>query len=117
MLWYMREGGWHMWLVLAFGIVALMVALLYLRNPRREMLPLIIGFGVVTVLVGCMGTALAFQATMHVPREEAFAITVGVRESLNNAVLAFGLTALCGLITTLGAYRAAVPARGALARA
>lgn len=105
MLWYMTEGGWPMWPVLAFGLVSIVIALSYAFAPRRELLPLVIGFAVATVMMGCVGTALDIQQTMRVPGDALHAIPVGVRESLNTTVLAFGIATLDSLIATIGAYR------------
>jgi hypothetical protein len=109
MIQFIQEAGWGFWPVAVFGAVSLFLALRYAIAPRRELLPLIIGFGVATVIAGLLGTVTGVQHSanyiMEVEADRRWIFLLGLRESLNNMVAALVVTAVTALAATVGSYR------------
>ena len=107
---YMHEAGWGIWPVLAFGGVALVLSLIYAVKPRRSRYALVVGFSVATVLSGFLGALTGVQNSVRyisrVEDGERWLFLVGLRESLNNLLLAFVVVTLACLLVTAGAFRA-----------
>lgn len=106
---FIREAGWGIYPVLLFGGVSLAVSLRYAIAPRRELLPLVIGFAVATVIAGLLGAVTGIQTTVRyvgeVAASERWLFLVGLRESLNNVVAALCIATIDALLATAGAYR------------
>ena len=106
---FIREAGFGIWLVLLFGGVSFAASLRYALAPRRELLPLIVGFAIATLLAGALGTVTGIQLSAeHIGEVEAskrWIFLLGLRESLNNAVAALVLASVDALLATAGAYR------------
>lgn len=109
MIQFIREAGWGIWPIAIFGAVSLFLALRYAIAPRRELLPLIIGFAVATVIAGLLGTVTGVQHSanhiMEVEVDRRWIFLLGLRESLNNMVAALVITTLTALAATAGSYR------------
>ena len=106
---FIREAGWGIYPVMLFGALSLAVALRYAIAPSRELLPLVIGFGVATVIAGALGTATGLQATAsfvaQTGADQRGLFVVGLKESLNNMDAALLVAAIDALLGTIGAYR------------
>lgn len=106
---FIREAGWGIYPVMLFGAVSLIVSLRYAIAPAREILPLVIGFGVATIIAGALGTTTGLQATAsfvaRTQADERWLFVVGLRESLNNMDAALLVAAVDALLGTIGAYR------------
>ena len=106
---FIREAGWGIYPVMLFGAVSLIVSLRYAIAPARELLPLVIGFGVATIIAGALGTTTGLQATAsfvaRTQADERWLFVVGLRESLNNMDAALLVAAVDALLGTIGAYR------------
>jgi hypothetical protein len=118
---FIREGGWPMFPVLVCGALSLATAVRYAVAPRRELLALVIGLGVTTVILGCLGAALGVQQSARyigtVEESKRWIFLIGLKESLNDLVAALVFAVLDGLIATAGAYRGARMPEPALSRA
>lgn len=104
-----KEAGWGIWPVLAFGGVALGLALHHACSPRRSVLQLVVGFALATGLAGCLGTFTGVQRSAEfVQRAHSgspLLFLLGLKESLSCVVAAFVLVTVVCLLTTVGSYR------------
>jgi hypothetical protein len=105
----LREAGWGVWPVLLFGITSLVLSISYAVTPRRRLLPLVIGFGVATLIAGGLGTITGLQHSVahlgEVSPDRRWIFLLGLRESLQNLVMAFVIECAVTLVTTVGGYR------------
>ncbi|HEX2574051.1 MAG TPA: hypothetical protein VH877_31180 [Polyangia bacterium] len=108
---FVREAGWPIYPIMAFGISALILSLRHARAPERRLMPLITGLCVATIIMGVLGTVLGVQHCIRgvasgVPEERwiVFAL-LGLREALNCFVGAMMLVLPTTLAAMLGAYR------------
>lgn len=103
---FIREGGWPMWPVLIVGAISIAVAARYVVAPRVQLLPNLAGLGLLTILLGVLGTALGVQASAEyidrVDDSQRWIFLLGLRESLNNLVAALVIVAIDTLVVTLG---------------
>jgi 4-amino-4-deoxy-L-arabinose transferase-like glycosyltransferase len=106
---FIHEAGWGIWPVLLFGGVTLGLAAYFAFRPRRSLLALVVGFGVGTVIAGCLGALTGIQNSVYHIQEldaaQRWIFLIGLRESLNNLVLAFVIVCLACLAATVGGYR------------
>ena len=108
---FVREAGFAIWPVLFFGGICLLNAGLHAFRPRRERLALVIGSGVGTLLIACLGTVVGLQKSVaplaDVAAETRWIFLLGLREALDNLVAAFAIVAIATALATLGSYRRA----------
>jgi hypothetical protein len=106
---FFRLGGWPMFVVLAFGLVTIVIALQYAMRPERRFVPLLVSLGVVTLLSGAAGFTAGLTKSLvaieGLPDSMRWIWLVGLGESLMNVVLALFLTVVAALAATVGAYR------------
>lgn len=106
-----REAGWPVYFVIAFGAAALVCAVRHAMAPRRGQMPAIVGFAVLTLLWGAFGTAVGLQHSISgIPDAdpaERWIVWVGLREALNNFSLALLIDIGVALAATVGARRLA----------
>jgi hypothetical protein len=108
---FVREAGFGILLVMAFGGASLVVSFRYALAPKRELLALVVGFATLTLLAGLIGAVTGIQrsasgyATATPPVSTLF--LVGLRESLNNVVASLVIVSLDAMLATAGAYRRA----------
>jgi hypothetical protein len=101
-----HHGGWGMYPTTLFGLVLLVAAVQYARNPAARRLAVIRHLNVLTLLSGTLGVVTGMIKTcVNVPRDELYLIAVGFGESLNNIALALCVAILARIIVTLGAAR------------
>lgn len=106
----MREGGFPMWFILAFGIIALVFAALAVARPERRRLAFVKGMIATTLGSTLAGTAAALGAVFHhVPERFAdrpdwpLLVLTGLGEAMAPAIMGF---AFCTLACLLGAVAA-----------
>ena len=108
---FFAHGGLFMYLVLLAGILGVVVSVLQLVLARKiDLVPLIVGFVLITLIMGGLGSALgittAFSAVSAAdPSMKAAMLAAGISEALNTTTLGL-LMAL--LQTILGAIAATV---------
>ena len=82
-----HEAGWPIYPILFFGFTSLLFAWRYARQPRREVLAIVVGFGLACIIMGCLGTVLGVMHTISgvekMPPEDRWIFLIGLRESLN----------------------------------
>lgn len=106
-----RLGGWGMYPTTIVGLVLLVAAIQYARQPdlrRRAIVGNLLGL---TFIVGCLGFVTgvikSFTSAGDAPRDELGTIVVvGVGESLVNIGLGLVLVILASIVTTIGSARA-----------
>jgi hypothetical protein len=112
----LREAGWGVYPVLLFGVTSLVLAVWYAVKPQPRFLPLIVGFGVATILAGFLGTMTGLQhAVSGLPQaapDRRWIFLLGLREALHNMVMAFVIECIVTLVATVGGYRQARAAEG-----
>ena len=98
----LQEAGYAVWLVLAAGAVSTVLGARFAVRARREDLSLVVACLGVTLLVGCLGTAVGVQTSAAGLRDaagdERWIFLLGLREALHNIVLALGFA----LVSTIG---------------
>jgi hypothetical protein len=114
---FVREAGFGIWLVFAFGGLSLAAAARYAAAPRREHLPVIVGFAVATLLAGALGTVTGIQLSARHVGElaagERWIFLIGLAESLHALVVALVIACADALLATVGAHRLARADAGA----
>jgi phosphotransferase system glucose/maltose/N-acetylglucosamine-specific IIC component len=106
---FMREAGWPIYPILGFGLAALVMAMSHARRPRESTAQLIRGLGLVTLLIGVLGTILGLQHSIHfidpLPPDQRWIVFTGLREALNCTVGSLLLLFPTLLLYTAGAVR------------
>jgi hypothetical protein len=111
-----REGGWPMWFVLAFGLSALVTAAWYALQPSDRLRALAKGFGLTTALASIQAVAADIAAVGHnVPSHwEQMKMTnellprlllQGLAECMAPAILGFSMVTLVALLYGIGRAR------------
>lgn len=109
-----RNGGFPMWFILAFGIVALGAAARFAIRPAREQLAFVRAMSAAALYATLAGTAAALGSTfLHVAGVEqmrtdpqwALIIVQGLGESMSPGIMGFALLALTSLLVAVGAGR------------
>lgn len=108
-----REAGWGIWPVLGFGLWALVVAVWNYFAPREGNVKTVGFLVALTLVAGMLGTALGVQVSAEhigeVAPDERWIFLLGLKESLQNMVVASVLSVLCLLALLLTHLRAARP--------
>lgn len=109
-----RNGGFPMWFILAFGLVALGAAARFAIRPAREQLAFVRAMAASALYATLMGTAAALGATfLHVAGAEqlrgdpqwALIIVQGLGESMSPGIVGFALLTLTSLLVAVGSAR------------
>jgi hypothetical protein len=102
-----HDGGWGMYPTTIFGLVLLVCAVNYARDPKRRRLFLLRHLNVLVALSGTLGFVTGVIRTFtNMPSDQLQIAFIGVGESLNNVALALGLMILARIITAFGAAQA-----------
>jgi hypothetical protein len=110
-----REGGYPMWFVIAFGLASLVGAARFVRSADRRQLGFVVGMSVATLFSILNGIAADLAAVGHnVPKffEDtktplAFVYGQGFAEAMSPGVMGFTLLSLTWLVAAVGLGRAA----------
>jgi hypothetical protein len=109
---FFRAGGWPMWLVLCFGLLALYGAARYAINGDPVRLPRIRALTWATVFAIASGVASDFMAVMWHASGPLWGrpdlhrmIMRGLGEAVTPAVLGFALLALVWALVAVGVMR------------
>ena len=108
MQWF-QLGGFGMWFVLVFGLMAIVASTRYALVPEARFVPLVLSLGALTLLSGAFGFVTGMIATFRtvqaVAAEERWVWMIGLGESLLNVAFALGLLGLAALAMVVGAFR------------
>ena len=118
---FLQGAGWGIWPTIAFGALALGLAVAHALRPRPQWMPLIIGAGMAMLfsgllgfVTGCINCFEAMVSTGRNPPPDFGAITMaGVVEALANIELALVCATAIAILAGAGGYRARLVARGA----
>jgi hypothetical protein len=113
MLNFIRDGGWGMFLILAFGTASLVAAGWYAYRARAKPPGSLWGLGLATLFVTFAGFAADLKAVFAYlandcvePTRYAKIFCEGLSESLNTMIMGFMFLALTALVAAYGAARA-----------
>jgi len=108
----MREGGWPMWFILVFGLVALGASARFVAKPERRRLGFIKGMALATLLSTLTGICADLMAVfVHISERYAdkpdwhFYMLRGFAEALTPGVLGLPLLSLTALLCAVGMNR------------
>ncbi len=110
-----REGGFPMWFVLAFGLVSLGAAAWFAYRPSRRTLKFIRGMSAATLLTSFMGICADLAAVGHHANARwdewsgsiVRVLLQGFAESMSPGIMGFSLLSLVALLVAAGAPRLA----------
>jgi hypothetical protein len=107
-----KEGGFPMWFVVTFGLVALATALVFAIRPRREQEGFIIGMSHATLFSVLAGVAADFSAVSHAIESHRFPdsqtpliLIEGFGESMSPCIFGFPMLSLVWLMVAVGRRR------------
>ena len=107
-----RAGGFPMFFVVGFGLVALITAFSYAMRPLPEREKFVRWMALATIASVCCGTAADFAAVAHyvasTPMEPArmgAIIVEGFGESMSPAIFGFSLLSLAAAMIAVGKRR------------
>ena len=108
---YLNQGGPLIWLVLILGILGLLAAVRYAMQQNRRDESLAIGATITSAIVAALATVTGFQLSVgglkQVAADDRWIYLWGLKESLNNMVVALVFGVLVALLLTVGSYRGA----------
>jgi hypothetical protein len=107
MLTFVQEAGFPIWFVLVFGIASLLCSARYLRDGGTAALYAMAGLALATLLAGALGTAVGLQASVRYIHsiDEKWLFLIGLREALNNLVMALCVVLVDVLVATARVLR------------
>jgi hypothetical protein len=115
-LWFaFQEGGWMMWLIFLFGLLAVTAAGRFALRGERQFLSFIHWMSATTLAAGVFGFAigmsLVFSYVVYKARpDDRWLILVdGMREALQNVNAALLFTVLVYLLVAVGHRRYPLP--------
>ena len=105
-----RLGGWGMYPTLFVGIVLVITAFRFAAGPARGRLHTIIGLGVLTFLVSCLGFVTGVIKTMISageidPNAPGHVVIIGIGESLRNVGLGLMVLVVATIAVVIGLSR------------
>jgi hypothetical protein len=111
----LEEGGWGAYPPLLFGLLSVVVAIAHALTLRRDLVPILVAFGAVTVLSGGLGFIAGLRVVLlgvgdHFDQQ---ALLLGIKECTSPLALGLGLPSLAAFVSVVGALRLAI--RGAQA--
>jgi hypothetical protein len=110
----MREGGFPMFFLLAFGLAALALAVRFAVAPSQRALKTALALSAATTFTAITGICAAFAAVgrqapdylkRHPESSLAEVVLLGIGESMSPGILGFTMLSLVALIVALGVYR------------
>jgi hypothetical protein len=111
----MIEGGFPMWFLLLFGLLALAAAARFAQRPEPRFMRLCVAFGMATAWTTLTGTCAALAAVgRHTPdylRQHPGTtlpevLLLGFAESMSAAILGSTVLSLMALFIAVGFFRA-----------
>lgn len=113
MITFFKEGGFSMYPVLAFGLVALLAAFWFALRPAQPQRGFVKHMAGATLFAVLCGAAANLATVAHAAgalegQARAECILVGFAESMRPAILGFSVLALVSLLRAVGERRLAV---------
>ena len=114
MVWFMQAGGFPMWFILLFGLIALGTSALFWLRPDQRRLEFIRFMSRATLYSVGAGVAADLAAVfIRVPSKPEWAhspnlhliVMEGLGESMTPCILGFTLLSLAAFLTALGVRR------------
>jgi hypothetical protein len=114
MMEFMREGGLGIWVVLAFGLLGLVSASLFVWRPREKNLLFLKALSKAVLYAALLGTLTGLAAVFHkVPANPEWArspelhliVMMGLGEALACLILGVGFLTVQHLLTAFGVRR------------
>ncbi len=104
-----RMGGFGMIPTAFFGLVLVVVSVVYLRRPDRALVAPLVSLGVLTLAAGGFGfvTGLIASATALGPGTDPRLLEVGIGESLHNLSWALAFIMMASLFVSASGLRVA----------
>jgi hypothetical protein len=109
-----REGGFPMFFLLAFGLGALAFAVRFAVAPSQRALKTTLSLSAATLFTAVTGICAAFAAVGHQAPDYlkrhpestlAEVVLLGIGESMSPGILGFTMLSLIALIVALGVWR------------
>ncbi len=107
-----RAGGFPMFFIVAFGLVALVTAFSYAMRPTLEREKFVRWMGLATIASVICGTAADFAAVAHYVQTHSLegsrmgAIVIeGIGESMSPAIFGFSILSLAAAMIAVGKRR------------
>lgn len=99
---FILEAGWGIWPVIVFGLLSLGYAAKFVRTREQNAFYALLGTAVLTLLAGALGTFTGLQTAAQyiVNTSEKWLFIVGLREALNNMILALLVVVVDALAVT-----------------
>ena len=99
---FIVEAGWGIWTLIGFGLASLGFAAKFVRTRERNAFYALLGTAALTLLAGALGTFVGLQAAAQyiTHTSEKWLFLVGLREALNNMILALVLVAVDAMAVT-----------------
>jgi hypothetical protein len=110
----MREGGFPMFFLLAFGLVALALAVRFALSPSQRLLKAALAMSGATAFTVFTGICTAFAAVGHQAPDYlkrhpettlAEVVLLGIGESMSPGILGGVMLSLIAIILALGLWR------------
>ena len=118
----MHEGGWPMWMIVAFGVIALGAAARFALRPERRQRGFIISMSAATLFSIFVGTCADLAAVGHSVGEQwsdlisnpnhapARMWSEGFAESMSPGIMGFVMLSLVAMLYAVGHARLEPPA-------
>ncbi len=107
----LMQAGPLVWLVLVLGVVALVAAIRYAKERNERDSSMAISATIASALVAILATVTGFQKSVgglrDVAADDRWIYLWGLKESLNNIVVAGIFAFLVTLLLMVGSYRRA----------
>jgi uncharacterized membrane protein len=109
-----REGGFPVFFLLAFGLLAMIFAVRFASAPTQRALRTCLALSAATLLTAINGMFAAVAAVghhapdyvrQHPDKTLAEVVLLGLGESMSAGILGFTVLSLVALIVALGVYR------------
>jgi hypothetical protein len=111
MIQFFRNGGWSMFVIVAFGVLAVASAAFYAARPdgRREgflaWMSRAVLWSTLAGLASDLGATCQFVTSLPDADERARAASEGFAESMSPAVMGFALLAVTAFLAAIGRQR------------
>ena len=103
------------YLIVPIGALSLLLAVLYLRNRRRDTFALTVGVSITNLLLGVLafvsGAHRALGPVGRLDASDRWLVTMGISEALSCLIISLVFAVVASALLTVGAYRASAAER------